>query len=54
MIYFVAYSLLGMFFVLAVVIGMFQDVFEDQRKKKTKRDQLLQRVGTVGKCLYLL
>jgi Ion transport protein/Methyl-accepting chemotaxis protein-like, first PDC sensor domain len=51
--YFVIFSLIGMFFVLAMVIGMFQDGFHQAQLKKRKHDQMISRVGTVAAFILM-
>ena len=51
--YFIVFTVVGLFFVLAMVIGMFQDGFKQQRIKQQREEQLFNRVGTVAAFILM-
>eukprot|EP00457_Paulinella_chromatophora_P000083 gb/GEZN01000083.1/.p1 GENE.gb/GEZN01000083.1/~~gb/GEZN01000083.1/.p1 ORF type:complete len:2433 (-),score=354.77 gb/GEZN01000083.1/:111-7409(-) len=52
-IYFIILVLIGMFFVLALVIGVFQDGFKMAREKVAQKRALFKRTGTVSAFILL-
>jgi hypothetical protein len=51
--YFVAFAVIGMFFVVAMVISVFQDGFALHQKESLKKERLFDRTGLVAAFVLL-